>query len=231
VGDRLPSCETFGREIGANKNTVSKAYRALSKRGYLSATPGRGTFVTAPPPASDRDGFLNEIESLLTLVVEHAYAAGISLDDLEQMVGNEIRRRYDRSRLRVAFVECNLAEATKFSRQLQGVLATPVEPILLDDLLADVERFTEQFDVIALDLSHLADAQERLRSSPSRNAEIVPLLALPDPSSLAEVARLAPETRLGVLTETPEGLGALLGLARSSTRSRPSSRRATDPTI
>jgi DNA-binding transcriptional regulator YhcF (GntR family) len=215
VGERLPSCERFGREIGANKNTVSKAYRALAERGYVSAAAGRGTFVTARPPAADAGAFVGEIESLLALVVEQAYAGGVSLEDLERVVGEEIRRRYDRARLRVGYVECNVLEATKFSRELEELLATQVEPLLLDDFLADTETLTEQFDVIAVDLSHLADVQKRLNASPSRRAEIVPMLTLPDPESLAEVARLAPETRLGVLAETPEGLSALAGLVQA----------------
>jgi DNA-binding transcriptional regulator YhcF (GntR family) len=215
VGERLPSCEALGREIGANKNTVSKAYRALAERGYLSAKAGRGTFVSARPSTGNGGGFVDEIEALLALVVENAYAAGVSVDDLGRLVSDEIRRRYNRSRVRVGYVECNLAEAVKFSHELQEALSTPVEPLLLDDLLIDTEALTQQFDVIALDLSHLADLQERLRTSPSRGAEIVPLLTLPDPESLAEVARLEPGTRLGVLTETPEGLTALSALAQA----------------
>lgn len=215
VGDRLPSCEQFGREIGANKNTVSKAYRALGERGYVTARAGRGTFVTARPATPTGDGFRQEVGSLLTLVVESAYSVGLSLEELEQIVGEEIRRRYDRSGPRVAFIDCNLAEATRFSRELEKMLRTPVEPVLLDDLFADIHGLTNAFDIIALDLSHLADTLEQLRSATTGNAEIVPLLTLPDPASLVKIAGLAPETRIGLLTETPEALSALKGFVHA----------------
>ena len=39
-GQRIPTCEAIAAEFGANKNTASKAYRSLAKRGYL-LTPGR----------------------------------------------------------------------------------------------------------------------------------------------------------------------------------------------
>ena len=34
--------EALAREIGASKNTVSKAYRSLARKGYLSSAPRRG---------------------------------------------------------------------------------------------------------------------------------------------------------------------------------------------
>jgi len=212
AGDRLPSCTSFGREIGANKNTISKAYQALSRRGYLNSSPGRGTFVTTRPATSSTGRFVDEVQALLTLVVENAYAAGISVEELETILGDEIRRRYDRSRLRVAFVECNVAEATKFSKQLGEMLGTRIEPLLLDDFLADTERHTEEFDVIAVALSHLADVQEQFRVSGAGRAEIFPLLTMPDAEALAALARLPSDTRLGVLANTPEAQGTLIGL-------------------
>ena len=215
AGDRLPSCASLGREIGANKNTVSKAYQALSRRGYLSATPGRGTFVTGHPLIDSTEHFVDGIAALLTVVVENAWAAGIGVEELERVLGEEIRRRYDRPRQRIAFVECNVREAAKFSRQLSEVLGIHVEPLLLDDFLTDTCQATDEFDLIAVALSHLADVEERLRSTGVRRAAIVPLLTLPDSDALAEVARLAPETRLGVLAETSEARDTLAGFVQA----------------
>ena len=215
VGDRLPSCTSFGREIGANKNTVSKAYQALSRRGYLNACPGRGTFVTTHPATSSKEHFVDDVATLLTIVVENAWAAGIGVEELETILGDEIRRRYDRPRQRVAFVECNVLEAAKFSRQLSEMLGTHVEPLLLDALLTDTAQVTDEFDVIAVALSHLADVEERLRSTGAGRADVVPLLTLPDSLALADVARLAPETCLGVLAETPEARDTLAGFVQA----------------
>jgi DNA-binding transcriptional regulator YhcF (GntR family) len=213
VGERLPSCERLGRQIGANKNTVSKAYRALAANGYVTATAGRGTFVTALPTAGAATGFASEVGSLLGLVVDRAYAAGVGLDELERVVGEEIRRRYYRSDVRVAYVECNLREARRFSGHLSEVLSMPVEPLLLDDLLADPEPVAAAFAVIAVDLSHLAALQRRLAAWDG--GEIVPVLTLPDPEALAEVAGLDPGARLAIVTQTREALAALAGLVQA----------------
>jgi DNA-binding transcriptional regulator YhcF (GntR family) len=40
-GQQLPSSEQPATELGANKNTVSKANRSLAERGYLRTRAGR----------------------------------------------------------------------------------------------------------------------------------------------------------------------------------------------
>jgi DNA-binding transcriptional regulator YhcF (GntR family)/ADP-ribose pyrophosphatase YjhB (NUDIX family) len=216
VGARLPSCKDFGREIGANKNTVSKAYRALAEGGYISVTAGRGAFVTVRPPAVDEAAFVTEIEPLLDLVAHQAYAAGISLDDLERLAGREMRRRYDHVHVRIGFVECNSTEAETFTRELEEAIGAEVEPLLLADVLTGKKTAAQlqQFDVIAVSLAHLAEVEQRLGSS-GLNVEIVPLPTLPAPARLVEVARLAPGTRLGVVAETPEALNALTSFVQA----------------
>src|SRR5215470_6882770 len=49
AGQRIPTCEALASELGANKNTVSKAYRSLAQRGYLVTRAGFGTFISRRP--------------------------------------------------------------------------------------------------------------------------------------------------------------------------------------
>src|SRR5437879_1927192 len=58
---RLPTCEQLAAELGVNKNTVSKAYRALAERGYLRTAAGRGTFVARRPARGDPASALPDI--------------------------------------------------------------------------------------------------------------------------------------------------------------------------
>jgi DNA-binding transcriptional regulator YhcF (GntR family) len=41
-GQRIPTCEALALELGANKNTVSKAYRSLAAKGYVLTRPASG---------------------------------------------------------------------------------------------------------------------------------------------------------------------------------------------
>lgn len=46
-GERLPTHRDLADALGVNVSTVTRAYREAEKRGLLSATVGRGTFVTS----------------------------------------------------------------------------------------------------------------------------------------------------------------------------------------
>jgi GntR family transcriptional regulator/MocR family aminotransferase len=47
-GTRLPPTRTLADTLGAHRNTVVRAYRALEDAGFVTGTVGRGTFVQRP---------------------------------------------------------------------------------------------------------------------------------------------------------------------------------------
>ncbi len=49
TGERLPAMRALARSLGCALVTVSQAYELLAARGRVTARPGKGTFVTAPP--------------------------------------------------------------------------------------------------------------------------------------------------------------------------------------
>jgi GntR family transcriptional regulator len=101
---RLPTCEQLAAELGVNKNTVSKAYRALAGRGYLRTTAGRGTFVLKRPVKSlpDASSALAELSNLLGLAIQQAKLAGVGREQFRDVVDQMIARSYDRRSRRSA---------------------------------------------------------------------------------------------------------------------------------
>lgn len=212
--ERLPTCEQFARELGVNKNTVSKAYRLLAGRGYLRTTAGRGTFVVKRPGPSEPGTALQDVSSLLTLVVQEAKLAGVDREQFQRLVDETTSRYYVRTSLRVGFIECNHVDATTLSRDLQLALQHPVEPLLLADVTAAPERYLQAYDILAVNLSHLVVVEEHLlRARKPGSAEIVALLMPPDPESLTHVARLRGGTKLGIVCDLAGTLQALGGMA------------------
>jgi len=55
-GDRLPGSRTLAEQLGVHRNTVVAAYRELLAEGWIEATTGRGSFVSAllPVPPKPR---------------------------------------------------------------------------------------------------------------------------------------------------------------------------------
>lgn len=210
---RLPTCQQFAGELGVNKNTVSKAYRALVGRGYLRTTAGRGTFVVKRPPRADPAAALADVGSLLALVVQEAKLAGIVREEFQALVEETTARYYDRTSVRVGFIECNRLEAATLSRDLQAALSLPVDPLLIENVVAEPERFMKGYDVLAVNLSHLVVVEDVLRQfDGAASAEIVALLLPPDPESLIQVARLRPGTRLGIVCDLVGTLQSLSGM-------------------
>jgi DNA-binding transcriptional regulator YhcF (GntR family) len=211
--NRLPTCEQFAAELGVNKNTVSKAYRVLAGRGYLRTSAGRGTFVLKQPRPADSTSALHDVASQLALVVQEAKLAGVDREQFTTLVSQTVGRYYDRSSVRVGFIECNHLDATVLSRDLQVALAHPVEPLMIGDVTADPERYMHEYDILTVNLSHLVTVEARLREAGRvGGAEIVALLLPPDPESLTQVARLRAGTRLGLVCDLAGTLQSLRGM-------------------
>lgn len=56
AGFRLPPSRALADALGTNRNTVVSAYEDLLAAGFVESTVGRGTFVTALPPAATSPG-------------------------------------------------------------------------------------------------------------------------------------------------------------------------------
>jgi DNA-binding transcriptional regulator YhcF (GntR family) len=214
-GQQIPSCEQLAAEVGANKNTVSKAYRSLAERGYLRTRAGSGTFVERRPTRSDSDRAVADVANLLALVVQEAKMAGLQRQQFMALIDDMIARFYDPIRPRVGFIDCNRLDASTLSRDLQVALSHPVEPLLIDEVVARPADYMQRFHILAMNLSHLAAVEQVLRAAvPGGGAEIIGLLVPTDPESLTQVARLRPGTRLGVVCDLPPTLDSLGGLVR-----------------
>ena len=94
VGARLPSCERLGQDLGVNKNTVSKAYQGLARRGYTTSAPGRGTFVTRSPSGRWRQGLPPAAARHLRDAIAIASEQGLSSDELETLAVETIRQHF-----------------------------------------------------------------------------------------------------------------------------------------
>ena len=94
-------------------------------------------------------------------------------------------------------------------------LSHPVEPLLIDEVVARPAHFMTTYHILSMNLTHLGTVEQVLRNAvPEGGAQIIGLLAPTDPDSLTQVARLRPGTRLGIVCDLPATLEALGGLVR-----------------
>lgn len=217
TASRMPSCERLGAELAANKNTVSKAYQALAARGYLDPKAGRGTFVARRPPSAVLDQAASELRRLLEQAVQHAQLGGLDIDSFRALVEEAIELTYRDDRPRVGYVDCNMIEARVLSRELERHVGHPVEPLLVQDVVAEIGRFLATYDILVVNLTHLVEVEEKIPAATAdRRAEIVPLLTPPDSDSLTRVARLAPGSRVGIVCTTASAIETISGHVRAT---------------
>lgn len=214
-GGRLPTCEQLAVEMAVNKNTVNKAYRSLTERGYLRSSVGLGTFVVSRPPQVDQEPSA-DLSHLIGLVVQEAKMSGLSRLALEALVDGVVDRYYDGNRPRVGFIECNHLEAVGLSRDLQDALSHPVQPLLIDRVLGDLEATLRDFDILAINMNHLLEVEGALAGRGGGGAEIVPLLLVPDAMAVTEVARLPPASRVAVVCDLQGTLATLMAFVTAA---------------
>ena len=213
VGHRLPSCERLGRQLGANKNTVSKAYQALAAKGYTVSTPGRGTFVTGQASGAWGENMQAEIMTRLSEVMSQGATMGISADELEALALAAIRDRFRRAEPRIGYVDCNRTEARELARELGLSLATTIEPLVVSDV--PPARSADSFDLLAVNIAHLRAVESRLgHGAGAGRSQVVPMVVMPTADTVTTVAELAAGTRLLILSDTEEVLHTLEGVAR-----------------
>ena len=192
-GDRLPPVRVLAGFLRVNRNTVAKVYTALEREGWLESTPGRGTFVTAAPPAAAA-GLAPYADRLLA----EAEARGVDVEEVRDLLTSRATGRRDgASRPRVGFVECNPSDLAYFARQLSARLRLPLVPILLSEL----PRTAESLDIVATTLFHVEEVRAQLPSH-----DIVGLMAAPDFRTLDDVAHLPPESSIALVCATQEGV-------------------------
>lgn len=87
-GDQLPTVRKFAAELCISYNTVSKAYVALEREGYITTTQGRGAFVNEPDSISDEPDFDAMVEDFVGNCLEK----GMTYDDIPKQVSKAIRK-------------------------------------------------------------------------------------------------------------------------------------------
>jgi DNA-binding transcriptional regulator YhcF (GntR family) len=213
-GQRIPTCEALAAELGANKNTVSKAYRSLAQRGYLLTRAGFGTFISKRPLRISLDGALDGITGLLVLAVQEAKLSGLGQPQFRKFVDDVVAQAYGHAGPRVGFIECNRRDATTLSRDLQLAVAHPIEPLLIDAVLGDPERFLDEYSILAVNITHLSAIEAALgpRTGDGGRAQIFGMHIPIDPESLLRVARLRAGTRVGIVCDLKQTLLSLSGM-------------------
>ncbi len=86
-GQALPSIRALAKDLRVSVITTKRAYDELEKEGYVNTVPGKGCYVANQSPALVREAYLTRVEEHLSQAVELAAGCGLSLGELEELLG------------------------------------------------------------------------------------------------------------------------------------------------
>lgn len=89
AGDPLPSMRTLAADLRVSVITTKRAYNDLEAEGFIETVTGKGSFVAAQDPQLLRESNLREAEAHIGRAVEVARRAGISRDELHEILDIE----------------------------------------------------------------------------------------------------------------------------------------------
>ena len=82
----LPGMRTLASDLKVSVITTKRAYNDLEQEGYIYSMPGNGSFVKKLNEEVVRENALAEIEKYLTDAMTVAKAAGIEIEELQEIL-------------------------------------------------------------------------------------------------------------------------------------------------
>lgn len=86
AGDPLPSMRNMAMQMRISLITTKRAYEELERDGFIESYTGKGSFVKAQNMELMREENLKQIEELLQTAVDKAKVAGVSLEELTDLL-------------------------------------------------------------------------------------------------------------------------------------------------
>ncbi len=86
AGEALPSMRNLATELRISFMTTKRAYEELERDGFIESFTGKGSFVKAQDMQLYREEQLRRMEQALAEVCESARKAGVTIQELHEML-------------------------------------------------------------------------------------------------------------------------------------------------
>ena len=88
--EQMPSIRQLAKDLKISVITTTKAYSVLEEEGYITAVKGKGYFVSPRNNELLRERFIMSVEKSLEQAVRDGRNAGLSDDQLIEMLKSEL---------------------------------------------------------------------------------------------------------------------------------------------
>lgn len=83
---KLPSIRFLAKELRISVITTKRAYDELEAEGFINSVQGKGSFVSSQNKDLLREEQYRKVEDLLLKAIDQARIAGLSTDDLKEII-------------------------------------------------------------------------------------------------------------------------------------------------
>lgn len=90
AGDQLLSIRSLAADLRISAITTKRAYADLERQGFIATVPGKGSFVAGDNLELLREERLRQVEASLARAVEGARVAGLTPEELHEMLDLEM---------------------------------------------------------------------------------------------------------------------------------------------
>jgi DNA-binding transcriptional regulator YhcF (GntR family) len=199
-GARLPTVRELAQRYHVNKNTASRAYQALERRGLIDMSRGRGAFVRS---AHDEGA---SWERRAEQLIQEARQLGVSRAQLLDAVSHGIDQIYGPEAPRALFVECNRQDLEALGSELSAITGSAMELALLEEALPAAGALARRYDLLVTTFQHLG--QLRQATPAAARDQVIGVHVTPTHDSLLDLARIH-VAAFGLVCDTPSTIESL----------------------
>lgn len=163
-GQMLPSIRQLAEFLGINRNTVVAVYRALEHAGYITTSPGTGSFVDNKIDAEETKR-AQDVALFIQSLFGQAQLLGIPAKELGRLVYYESLRYRQPQPLHALIVESFRGELDFYCSELSSELGINVSGVLLQDIDtdADLKKRVQSYDFAIAPFYFLEKAEQSLK--------------------------------------------------------------------
>lgn len=199
TGTRLPSVRELAGFLRINRNTVVRAMADLERQGYIRTHHGKGMFVAAQLPDSDRAA---DLEALVEQTLRTAIDRGLDAEAIGLALLTA-RRADHAAPARLLFVECNGPALRRYKRNLEEALPAEVDVVRIDELQRRHAEtgYLARYALVVTTFFHAEEVEALLAGD---RTPVVALLSAASMDTLFRLLRLPAGTVVGVICEDRE---------------------------
>lgn len=192
-GKKLPTVRELADQLGIARGTVKHAYEELERKGIITMTRGKGTFIReqARQESSAKVRAMAAIERLL----DEMESLSFSPQEIQMFFNLKMRERMERDdNVCIIFIDCNPETLANIINQISVLPNIEAHKLLLNNALKEPFVIDDFADLVITTSTHM----NQLSSVVSNKEKLVQVVTAPSGPTVAKMAMIGGKS-VGIL--------------------------------